>query len=826
MPGAPRIAGGGSLTASLRATFFAVALAIIVPFILLVGYLAYGELTREKRRVQHEALAQATMLATQIEKHLTVRLDGVAAAAAVVAASGNDAATIEAQARRLRQSFPDVERVLVVDDLGLAVASVPPAREGRRAAVGDQEWFKRAATSTEPSLGGASQVGPDVLVSVYAPARTPEGRLRGVMVADLSLKRVQEMLSQARLAKGAVAELLTEKAVVARQPGLSVMRDIQGLPGYPDLFRRQEATGELVFEDGESRLVAAVAVRPVGWVLAVGLPSAHVLADTRGRLGWIAGAAAVVALLGLASTLVIARRHASGMARLRAAMRRLEAGDMPATVPVTVGGDVGALTEGFNHMLGWLHRRVREYEALSQVEEAADGASVDDRSVDGVLPGLLRKVVGGMGADAGVVLMPDETGLLTKAAVGFSGIPTEGVRLRRGQGLAGAVVAHQEAVAIPDVDADYRVDEPYIREAGLRSVAGAPMVSGDQLLGVIEVGYRMPHAFASGEIQRLEAMTRRTAQALERARAIDAVRRNTAGLEAQLAEKLEALQQAAMEQAETRRQAQEARRQAQELEQTIKMQAAQGPQVKEIIVEKEVVRFEPVEQQGARLRAVMQKTVSEELRAPLSALLDLPRFLVEGLNKPLGEDERQQLEILRDRGEEILELIDNLVVLSGLEAGQVKIVKAPFDLPTLIHRVVRGLQPRAAAKGNRIDADIKRQVGQVVSDSKRVEQILWNLLVTAIKYTEVGEIRVTCYIRDADVVLTVADDGVGFSPDEEARIFEPFLHVAPRDGRTFPGTGLSLTVCQRLVEVLGGRIRVESEIDRGTWFTVSLPVQS
>ncbi len=114
----------------------------------------------------------------------------------------------------------------------------------------------------------------------------------------------------------------------------------------------------------------------------------------------------------------------------------------------------------------------------------------------------------------------------------------------------------------------------------------------------------------------------------------------------------------------------------------------------------------------------------------------------------------------------------------------------------------------------------------MVSDARRVEQILTNLLVTSMKYTELGEIRVTCYLKGAEVVLTVADDGAGFSTEEQAKIFEPFLLVAPRGGRKLPGTGLLLTAAQRLVRLLGGKISVESEVDRGTWFTVSLPVHS
>jgi signal transduction histidine kinase len=169
---------------------------------------------------------------------------------------------------------------------------------------------------------------------------------------------------------------------------------------------------------------------------------------------------------------------------------------------------------------------------------------------------------------------------------------------------------------------------------------------------------------------------------------------------------------------------------------------------------------DPAAERTARLRGKMQKTVSEELGAPLTALLELPRLLVDGLQKPLGDTERGQLEIPQERGQEILELIEGLTALSGLQAGGLKITKASTDVATLIQRVVRTLQPRAAAKGNRIETDIKPGVGPVVTDARRVEQVLGNLVLSAVKYTEVGEIRVTCYQRDREVVLTVVDDGV------------------------------------------------------------------
>jgi signal transduction histidine kinase len=816
----------GEASGSLRRVFLGAALATIIPFLLLIGYLAWGQISREHDRVERDALAQASLLSAQVEKHFGARIEAIAGAAGLLGTGGASAAAAEAQGRRLKQTFPDVERVVLLDELGVAVASVPALPEGKRLAVGDQEWFKRAVTSTEPFLGAPWRTGPDVLVGIYAPVRTAEGQLRGVLALDLFLKRVQDLLAQARSSpSGTVAALVTDGGtVVARQPALFLMGNVAKLAGYAALLLRG-GTGEAVFEDGEPRIAGAVRIRPEGLTLVVGVPSAEVMRDTRGHLLLVGGAALGLAALALLAVVRLAGRQIDGFGRLRQAMTRLESGDLPATLPVTVGGEAGALTDSFNRMLSWLRGKLREYEVVSQLDEAGGHVAAGDRSVDAVLPGLLRRVVGGVGADVGVLVLPDETGLAARAAVGFHGTQVEGARFRRGQGLAGAVMSTREALVVPDVEGDYRIEEPYLKEGGVRSIAAFPLLAGDDLIGVVAVGYRSPHAFPPEEVGRLEAIVRRTAQAIERAQALDSVQRSTQGLEAQLAQQMEALQKATVDQAEAHRQAQEARKQTRELEQRMRVQAAQAPQVKEVIVEREVVRADPAAERAARLRGEMQKAVSEELRAPLTALLDLPRLLVDGLQKPLGDAERGQLEILQERGQEILELIEGLTALTGLRAGGLKITKAAVDLPTLVQRVVRALQPRVAAKGNRIETDIKPGVGPVVADSRRVEQILGNLILSAIKYTEVGEIRVTCYQRDREVVITVADDGVGFTQEEQGRIFQPFCPVGPRDGRTLPATGLLLTVAERLVIAIGGKIRVESEPDRGTWMTVTLPVQ-
>ncbi len=811
----------GAASGSLRRAFIGTALAVAVPFLLLIGLLVWGQVSREHGRVEREAVAQATLISAQIEKHFGARVEALTGAASLLASGGTSG---ETQGRRLRQTFPDVDRAVLIDELGAAVASVPPLAEGKRLAVGDQEWFKRAATSTDAFVGAPWRAGPEVLVGVYAPVRTTEGQLRGVLAIDLLLKRVQELLGQVKLNPGTVATLVTDRGlVVARQPLLFLMADVRGLAGYGDLLSR--GRGEAVFEDGESRIAGAVKVRPQDWTLVVGIPSGEVTRETRTQFLLVGGAALVVTALGLLASARLAARQVEGFGRLRQAMTRLETGDLPATLPVTVGGEAGTLTESFNRMLSWLRGKIREYEVVSQLDDAAGRVATGERTGDQMLTGLLRRVVGGVGADVGVLVLSDESGLGARAAVGFHGAQVEGTRLRRGQGLAGAVMSARESIVVPDVEADYRVEEPYLKDGTVRSVAAFPLLVGEELLGVVAVGYRAVHAFPQDELARMEAIVRRTAQAIERAQALESVQRSTQGLEAQIAQQVEALQKATVDQAEANRQAQEARKQAKEMEQRMKLQAAQAPQVKEVIVEREVVRADPASEQTARVRGEMQKTVTEELRAPLTALLDLPRLLVDGLQKPLGDTERGQLEILQERGQEILELIEGLSTLSAMQAGGLKLTKASAELPTLVQRVVRTLQPRAAAKGNRIETDIKPGVAPVVTDARRFEQVLGNLILSAVKYTEVGEIRVTCYQRDREVVVTVADDGLGFTQEEQARIFRPFCPVGPRDGRPLPGTGLLLTVAERLVMAIGGKIKMESELDRGTWVTVTLPAQ-
>ena len=218
---------------TLKRAFAVAAVLTAIPFLLLIAYLVWGHISREHSRVEREAFAQASLLSAQVEKHLGARIEALAGAATLLGASGGSPAAAEAQGRRFKQAFPDVDRVVLFDELGVAVAAVPSLGEGKRLAVGDQEWFKRAATSTDPFVGTPSRAGPEVVVGIYTPVRTSEGQLRGVLALDLLLKRIQDLLVRGTSRPGSAAALVTDRGiVVARQPSLFLMANVASLAGY------------------------------------------------------------------------------------------------------------------------------------------------------------------------------------------------------------------------------------------------------------------------------------------------------------------------------------------------------------------------------------------------------------------------------------------------------------------------------------------------------------------------------------------------------------------------------------------------------------------
>lgn len=227
-----------------------------------------------------------------------------------------------------------------------------------------------------------------------------------------------------------------------------------------------------------------------------------------------------------------------------------------------------------------------------------------------------------------------------------------------------------------------------------------------------------------------------------------------------------------------------------------------------------------------RLKSAFLATMSHELRTPLNSIIGFTGIILRGLAGPLNAEQRKQLGMVQGSARHLLALINDVLDISKIEAGELKVIIAPFDARAVIGRVVDALRPMAEAKRLALRAEVAPEIGEMVSDVRRVEQILLNLLNNAVKFTERGEVTLRAAVEDGRLRVSVADTGIGIEPQDVEDIFRPFQQVDAGLTRAHEGTGLGLAISRRLAGLLRGEIHAASEWGKGSTFTVTLPLRA
>lgn len=443
-------------------------------------------------------------------------------------------------------------------------------------------------------------------------------------------------------------------------------------------------------------------------------------------------------------------------------------------------------------------RRLKE-ESLRQVHRAlrvlsqCNAAVVHATEEQALLDEVCRIAVGPAGYQLAWVGYTEHDEACTVRPVASAG-PAEGFLDRihvswadneYGRGSIGYAVRENRPVVVRRLheQATFAVWRDALATRNFDSVLAVPLSEQGSIFGALAIYAEESDAFDSSEVELLAELGRNLAHGIVSLRA-----------RKERTEAIAALQRARAELEERVRQ------------RTLELEAARD-----------------AAQSADRLKSAFLAVMSHELRTPLNSIIGFTGIVAQELAGPLNEEQKRQLGMVQNSSRHLLALINDVLDISKIEAGQLDIHCSSFSLREVITQAVATVSPLAEKRGIALHAEIPPDAGDILSDQHRTRQILLNLVGNAVKFTDEGSVCVRCICEEPWVTISIQDTGIGIPPQHLKTIFEPFRQVDTGVARSREGTGLGLSICRRLVERLGGFLSVESEPGVGSTFTVRLP---
>jgi CheY-like chemotaxis protein/signal transduction histidine kinase/CHASE3 domain sensor protein len=462
-------------------------------------------------------------------------------------------------------------------------------------------------------------------------------------------------------------------------------------------------------------------------------------------------------------------------------------------------------------------------------------AMIGDKSVAELSDAILSFLAGYLGAQAGALFKGEDGHFYRAAALGVPADADVPVRFQVREGLLGKVAADGQTMIVRDVPDGYLTIGSALGRDKPRHLLLMPALADDLVNAVIELGFLHPV-----DDQILELLDQASAPigiALRSARyraqlqaVLEETQRQAEELQVQ-SEELRVSNEELEEQGRALRESQTRLEQQQaELEQT-NSQLEEQAQILEIQRDdlertSAAVALKARElAQASQYKSDFLANMSHELRTPLNSLLILSKLLSDNPLGNLSDEQVKFAQTIASSGNDLLLLINDILDLSKIEAGHIEVRPESVAITRLTSDLRQLFQPVADERGLKLEIDVANGCPPLVeTDRQRLEQILKNLLSNAFKFTEAGSVRLTIAPTDDDrLAFAVTDTGIGIAREQQESIFEAFRQADGTISRRYGGTGLGLSISRELARLLGGALALDSQVDQGSTFTLTMP---
>jgi len=617
-------------------------------------------------------------------------------------------------------------------------------------------------------------------------ALTGTRRDAGVSVAEVNLKLIWDVISQIKVGNHGQAFLVDAQGRLIAHPDISLVlrnTDMSRLAQVQAARSAGSETEQLQVSDdiqGRRVLTAYAHVSPLGWLVFVELPVAEAYAPlfaTIERSGILLMAALSFAFL---AGLVLARRMVGPIQALRAGAARIGSGDLGQRISVKTGDELEGLADQFNDMAGRLQESYADLEKKVEIRTHELAQSVAELRALGEVSQAVNSTL-----DINEVL---------------NTIVTKAVQLSDTD--AGAIYDYDETKGEFGLRSTYGMDDDLIAAIKERHVH-----IGDAGIG---------HAAAQRAPLQIADVQKEPASEV-----LDVVVR--AGFRALLFVPLLGAERIVGALVVRRRRPGEFSKQTIDLVQTFAAQSVLAIQNARL--------FQEIGDKSRQLEVASQHksqflaNMSHELRTPLNAILGYTELILDDIYGETPAKMRGVLERVQRNGKHLLGLINDVLDLSKIEAGQLTLALADYSLKDVVHSVFVAVESLADEKKLALRIEVPNNLPTGRGDERRLTQVLLNLVGNAIKFTDQGEVAIKASATNGAYTLSVCDTGPGIAPGDQAKIFEEFQQADSSATKKKGGTGLGLSIARRIIELHGGKIWVESEIGKGATFSINLPVK-